>query len=149
MASSSACVPAEAELCSPGGAGRGGSGSRSELRRPEQAFPRSCRLTAPRQFRAVYTTGRRAGCRSFTLFGVPTSAETARLGITVTRRVGASVFRNRVKRCLREIFRRHRTTLLPRLDIVVNAHPGIDLRDITRLETAFLECYRRLVRIRS
>ena len=33
MASSSACAPAEAGLCSPGGAGRGGSGSRSELRR--------------------------------------------------------------------------------------------------------------------
>jgi len=53
-----------------------------------------------------------------------------------------------VKRCLREIFRRHRTTLLPRLDIVVNVHPGIDLQDVAHLETAFLECYRRLARIR-
>ena len=136
-------------MCSPGGAGRGGSGSRSELRRPEQAFPRSCRLTAPRQFQAVYTTGRRAGCRSFTLFGVPTSAQTTRLGITVTRRVGASVFRNRVKRCVREIFRRNRSVLGPRFDIVVNVHPGIDLEDVPSLEAAFLACYRRLARLRS
>jgi ribonuclease P protein component len=147
MASSSACALGEAELCSPAGVGKGGSGSRSELRRPE-AFPRSCRLTAPRQFQAVYTKGRRAGCRSFTLFGVPTSAMTARLGITVTRRVGGSVFRNRVKRCLREIFRRHRAELQPVLDLVANVHPGIDPREFAQLETEFLSCYRRLARMR-
>ena len=135
-------------MYSPGGAGKGGSGSPSERRRPRQAFPRACRLTAPRQFQVAYTTGRRAGCRAFTLFGTPTNAGTARLGITVTRRVGGAVLRNRVKRCFRDIFRRHRADLLPQLDIVINVHREIDPSDVAALETAFLACYRRLARRR-
>lgn len=133
-------------MYSPGGAGKGGSGSPSERRRPKQAFPRACRLTAPRQFQVVYRTGQRAGCHAFTLFGTPTSAGTARLGITVTRRVGGAVFRNRVKRCLRDIFRRHRADLLPKLDIVINVHREIEARDVAALEPVFLACYRRLAR---
>ena len=44
-----------------------------------------------------------------------------RLGLTVSKRVGGSVIRNRVKRCIREWFRHAREGLPARSDIVVIA----------------------------
>jgi ribonuclease P protein component len=52
----------------------------------------------------------------------------SRLGITVGRKAGPSVQRNRFKRRVREWFRQHREELRRPLDIVVIARrPGIDL----------------------
>jgi len=45
------------------------------------------------------------------------------LGLVVTRRLGKAVRRNRVKRLLREFFRRHRA-LLPPADLVIMAKKG-------------------------
>ena len=52
--------------------------------------------------------------------GVPTISDVlpTRLGITVTRKVGNAVVRNRIKRLVREVFRQHRARLPPGLDIV-------------------------------
>lgn len=47
-----------------------------------------------------------------------------RLGITVSRRVGGAVVRTRVKRRLREWFRRHREMFPPGNDYVVIARPS-------------------------
>jgi len=46
-----------------------------------------------------------------------------RLGLAVTRRLGKAVQRNRVKRVLREFFRRHRAGL-PAADLVIMAKKG-------------------------
>jgi ribonuclease P protein component len=46
-----------------------------------------------------------------------------RLGLVVTRRLGKAVQRNRVKRVLREFFRRHRAGL-PAADLVIMAKKG-------------------------
>ena len=51
------------------------------------------------------------------------STGTARLGITVSRRVGGSVVRSRVKRRIREWFRHDRARLPADRDIVVIARP--------------------------
>ena len=127
----------------PGVAGRGGSASPSE---PDQRFPRSCRLTARRQFLAVYDMGQRVTSRSFLLFGLPNAVGHPRLGITVTRKVGNAVRRNRAKRLLREVFRRHRLRLAPALDLVVNARPGMEALTYTELEAEFLSRFAQLAR---
>jgi len=46
-----------------------------------------------------------------------------RLGLVVTRRLGKAVQRNRVKRLLREFFRRHQSGL-PAVDLVIMAKKG-------------------------
>ena len=48
-----------------------------------------------------------------------------RLGLVVTKRLGKAVQRNRVKRLLREFFRRHRKHLPP-IDLVVMAKKGAE-----------------------
>ena len=112
----------------------------------DHRFPRSCRLTARKQFLGVYGRGRRIGSRSLTLFGLPNSLESCRLGITVTRKVGSAARRNRIKRMLREVFRRRRDELEPEMDLVVNAHPGMDERSLAEVEQEFMTTFLKLAR---
>ena len=127
----------------PGAVGKGGSASPSS---PDRRFPRRCRLTARRQFLQVYDAGRQIPSRSFTLFALPNGLEHCRLGVTVTRRVGGAVQRNRIKRMLREVFRRHRERLVPALDLVINARQGIETRTRAELEEEFLARFFQLAR---
>src|SRR5262245_53958759 len=94
-----------------GGVGRVASGSRSEATPTGQRFPRSSRLTSRRQFLEVYDQGRKVRRACFTIFGLPNNLGEFRLGVTVTRRVGHAVTRNRIKRKLREAFRHQRERL--------------------------------------
>lgn len=146
MASSSGCAPGEGVSSSPGGAEKGASGSRSEATGLGQRFPRALRLTTRRQFLAVYREGRRVGSRSFIMFGRRNEAGQCRLGITVTRKVGNAVRRNRIKRLLREIFRKNHRDFPTGLDIVINAHRSFDAGDSSRLESELRSGIGRLVR---
>ncbi|MGD9386595.1 MAG: ribonuclease P protein component [Gammaproteobacteria bacterium] len=88
-----------------------------------QVFPRTRRLLSPPEFSRVFRAGRRIGDRYFTLVYAPGRGPAARLGLAVSRKVSRrAVERNRIKRVLRESFRRHPD--LPALDIVVMARPG-------------------------
>lgn len=84
-----------------------------------------------------------------TLFALPNGLEESRIGITVTRKVGGAVLRNRVKRWFREIFRNHRAELVPPLDVVVNAHIGIEKARYADLEKEFVEQFHALTRGRT
>lgn len=84
--------------------------------------------------------------RSFTIFGLPNTTGGCRLGITVTRRLGGAVTRNRIKRRLREVFRRNRMKLTPHLDLVINAHRDAAFDDDAALEREFLRAFARLAR---
>ena len=130
----------------PGAAERGASDSRSDSSGHDQRFPRSYRLTTRAQFREVYARGHRARSDSFTLFGLPNGLDRSRLGVTVTRKIGGAVKRNRAKRRLRELFRRNREELSPRMDIVINAHPAMVGSDYAGLELEFIQGMRRLAR---
>jgi ribonuclease P protein component len=68
-------------------------------------------------FQQVYDKGSRQGGRLMTVFILPRAGDITRLGIAATRKLGGAVQRNRAKRLIREIFRRHRHP--PGLDIVV------------------------------
>lgn len=98
--------------------------------RPEtgERFGRAQRIRRGSEYKAIYAGGRRVRLRSATLFLMPAGEPEvegthSRLGITVTRRIGNSVVRNRLKRRVREIFRRHRATIRKDLLIVVNVAP--------------------------
>jgi ribonuclease P protein component len=54
----------------------------------------------------------------------PTESGRARLGITVSRRVGGAVVRNLVKRRIREVFRCNRLGFEKEADVLVIARPG-------------------------
>jgi len=47
------------------------------------------------------------------------ASERSKLGVIVTKKVGNSVFRNKVKRWIREVFRTEREKLNPSIDLVI------------------------------
>jgi len=67
----------------------------------------------------VYESGARVAGSRLVLFALPREENGPRLGLTATRKVGGSVVRNRLRRLVREAFRRHRE-LVGRWDMVVN-----------------------------
>ena len=91
-------------------------------------FPRDLRLRKRREFLLVQGRGRRISGRHFQFFVLrraesasPGMAAAARFGITVTRKVGNAVVRNRIKRIVREGCR-HAPQLFPRgIDVVILA----------------------------
>ena len=90
-----------------------------------QRLRRAARLRDPRDFQRVNRTGTRRASAHFVAVVAPSRAdEAAKLGLAVSRRVGNAVARNRVKRRVREWFRRARPALPPATDWVVIARPG-------------------------
>jgi len=81
-------------------------------------------VRARREFLAIQRDGRRIGTRHFLVMHRLGTTPVARLGITVTRKIGGSVTRNRVKRAVRETFRKTRTTLPAGVELVVIARNG-------------------------
>ena len=72
--------------------------------------------------------------RTCTLFFLPNDLGRKRLGIIASRKVGNAVARNRAKRKIREIFRRHKNLGQRDMDIVV-----ISARKLVNLPYAILE----------
>jgi ribonuclease P protein component len=85
---------------------------------------RSRRLSRSAEFERVYRQGHSTANRHLVLYTFPnTSTERPRLGLSVSRKVGGAVERNRVKRLLREAFAAAETDLDPGQDLVVVARP--------------------------
>ena len=89
-----------------------------------EAFPHIFRIVRASEYRALYKSGRKVHSEKLVLFCRANSIGHTRLGITVSRKVGGAVIRNRIKRLLREIFRRSISQLPNQFDIVVNAKSG-------------------------
>lgn len=72
---------------------------------PRLRFPRSHRLSGAKRFRAVFAARTRKTVGPLTVYARANGLPHARLGLSVSRKVGPAVKRNRVKRRLREAYR--------------------------------------------
>ena len=86
-------------------------------------FPKAARLRHRQEFLRAQAQGKRFHTRHFGVTLAPMAEGHPRLGLVATRRLGKAVQRNRVKRLLREFFRRHQTGL-PAFDLVIMAKKG-------------------------
>jgi len=83
------------------------------------------RLSRSGEFDRVYREGRSYASRYLVLYSFPSeaAADGPRLGISVGRKVGGAVDRNKVKRLLREVFWASADNLPEGHDFVVVARP--------------------------
>ncbi len=86
-------------------------------------FPKAARLTRRGEFVAVQRRGRRVDGGAYLVFTLENDLGHARLGVSVSKRIGSAVTRNRVKRWVREAFR-VASPGLPPVDLVVVARQG-------------------------
>ena len=82
-------------------------------------LPKGHRILTVGEFRRVYNYGFHALSGRFGCYVLPTRRHTSRLGLSVSRKYGNSVARNRMKRLLREAFRRVRDDIGCRVDLVM------------------------------
>ncbi|MGI8749019.1 MAG: ribonuclease P protein component [Thermoleophilaceae bacterium] len=106
------------------------------------------RLARSAEFERVYREGRSHAGRHLILYSFPRSdgSEGPRLGISVGRRVGGAVDRNRVKRMLRESFWACARPLPETHDFVVVARPGAARLAEERGEPALREALDELLK---
>jgi ribonuclease P protein component len=110
----------------------------------DQRFPKCHRLLARKDFLRARARGRKVHTQHLIALWMPSAVGQRRVGLTVSTKVGNAVVRNQVKRWLREIYRRERERLPPRMDLVLIAKAGAMDAGYHALHAQFLEIARRL-----
>lgn len=111
-----------------------------------EVFPHEARIVRSSDYRMLYREGVKVPSRRFVLFGRENKVGRHRLGLTVSRKVGCAVTRNRIKRRFREIFRRFAGEIPGHYDIVVNVRSGCADASYHELRAEFLSAAQRLCR---
>ena len=92
-----------------------------------QEFPKSSRVRKQADFDAVYRDSVHAADDVLVVQAVRNGQKTTRLGLSIGRRVGNAVVRNRWKRAIREVFRKSVLEFPVGIDIVVRPRKGAEL----------------------
>ena len=104
------------------------------------------RIRRRADFKLVYERGARLHGRYSTLFILPNTLDVGRLGVAATKKLGGAVVRNRVKRLIREVFRRNKVA--PGFDIVVVPKRELLDASLTVLEAEYRDILERRLRHR-
>jgi ribonuclease P protein component len=111
----------------------------------ERLLPQE-RLRRRADYLRCYRTGRRRHGALAILYFVPNQLGHPRVGITASRKVGPAVVRQRLKRRIREIYRRwHERGQLPPLDLIVHLKPGAGSSDFSAFQAELLRLLGGLV----
>ena len=110
-----------------------------------QSFKAGDRVRKRGDFVRVQQQGRRVSGRYVTMLILANDGTAPRLGLIASRKLGTAVSRNRAKRRLRDLFRRHRGALGPAAAIDIVAIPRRELiaARFADVEADFLSTLRR------
>ena len=112
-----------------------------------QRFGPHERVKLQRDFDRLFKEGRALRYPEFTLRVLPWETVQARLGLSVGKKVGNSVRRNRIKRLLREAFRRNKALLTCPCDLaIVPSSRWQDLR-LAAVEPTMQQALREVSRL--
>lgn len=108
----------------------------------DERLPRVETLRKSADYLRSYRRGRRVHGSVAMLYTHGNDTGRARLGITASRKVGKAVVRNRLKRRIREVYRRWRDRReLPALDLVVHLKPEAKKASFDELRRELLRLF--------
>lgn len=112
-----------------------------------ESLSRAERLRKRADYLGCYRKGRRRHGTLSILYSRPNELPHPRLGITVSKKVGGAVVRFRLKRRIREIYRRwSERSSLPTLDLVVHVKPPAAQATFEQLRTELQGHFRGLAK---
>lgn len=97
-------------------------------------LPKDHLLRTTGEFQRVYRSGRRLRGDGFALIFLANAHGYNRLGISVQRKTGNAVRRNRIKRLIREVFRLHRDLFPAAADVVLTVRPGFAINSLLDMQ---------------
>lgn len=89
-------------------------------------------------FQSVYKSGKSYGNKYLVLYTFENHTDINRLGISVSKKVGNSVVRHRLKRLIKESYRLHEEMFNSGLDIVVIARKDSDACNYASIDSALI-----------
>ncbi len=96
------------------------------------------------QFRRVYSQGKSKADHCVAIYVLENDLLVSRLGITVSKKIGNSVVRSRVKRIIKEACRLHETDFLPGYDVVIVARKAAKNKKSTDMEISLFRLGNKL-----
>jgi ribonuclease P protein component len=100
------------------------------------------RLRRRKDYLGAYRTGRRRHGSLAILYFVPNQLGHPRIGITASRKVGKAVVRQRLKRRIKEVYRRWQDRgRLPAVDLVIHLKPEARKSDFPALKAELLRLF--------
>lgn len=96
----------------------------------DQNFPAQERIRKNEDFKRIFKQGKYCKGNNLTLIRV--SGDTRRIGFVIARHIKGSVIRNKLKRRLREVYRKNKT--LFHGEYVIIAYPGAEKMDYWQLQ---------------
>jgi ribonuclease P protein component len=106
-------------------------------------YPPDLRLRKRADFLRLAGTVQKIASRGILVVWQSNGLATARLGVTVSKKVGCAVIRNRIKRYIRETFRTNRSCL-PAVDLNVIARSESATMDFQSLQQQLLKAFRHI-----
>lgn len=105
---------------------------------------RTYRLKRRNDFRKVFRGGTSVANRQFVLYTFKrTDGEVSRVGISISRKVGKAVVRNRIKRLIKEIVRKWMDQIHPQMDLILIARNPVVGLDYKEMESSLRHVMKR------
>lgn len=101
-------------------------------------------LKNSQDFRRLYRRGKTAAHPVMAVCCRGNGRKENRVGVTVSKKLGGAVWRNRVKRRLRAVYRLHEEEILPGRDVILIGRKAAHDASFSELEKVFLKLSDRL-----
>ena len=101
-------------------------------------------LNKNHEFRRLYKKGKSAGSSYVIVYCSRNNSPYNKLGITVSKKVGGAVERNRVRRRLKEIYRLNELNILIGYNIVIVARVKSQIAQYSELEASVISLFKKL-----
>ncbi|MBD2860720.1 MULTISPECIES: ribonuclease P protein component [Paenibacillus] len=108
------------------------------------------RLTRREDFNKIYRYGKSAANQQYVVYSLPNPRiERFRMGVSVSKKLGSAVVRNRIRRVLKEIVRLNEQKIRSHYDFVVIARKPVVEMDYQAMEKSLMHVLKRAQMIRN